>query len=295
MAEELGPDVAAGERAKPRTLNGLPLRGDLGNAAFGAGLGGIAPADSNEERALNMLGGAAVGFSPAVIRPVANALRGRTVARGADDVATAGAGGKRPPKPDSPEAIKAAVRDLAKPKPEPTRLEQMVDAGKDASVPPVKSGTAEEDKLAAQATRMLERGDDVFKIHDKTGVVMVPYNNSNIPLYAPNIGPEEAVRMFYEALRLPANQRPEWVRGVLSQAKRKSGLLLTDRNIAPPEMVPQPPANALANLPPERFPVGAVVGGALGGAATGIAGGVAAIGGYQAYKDEQRKRNALAQ
>jgi hypothetical protein len=124
---------------------------------------------------------------------------------------------------------------------------------------------------------------------------MIPYNNSNIPLYAPQVGPEETVRMFYEALRLPANQRPEWVSGVLSQAKRKSGLLLTDRNIAPPEMVPQPSPNALASLPPERFPVGAVIGGALGGAATGIAGGVAAIGGYQAYKDEQRKRNALAQ
>jgi hypothetical protein len=213
----------------------------------------------------------------------------------ASPILTAGAGGKRPPKPDSPEAIKAALRDMAKAKPEPTRLEQMVDAGKDAAVPPAKPGVAEEDKLADQATRMLERGDDVFKIHDKTGVVMIPYNNSNIPLYAPQVGPEETVRMFYEALRLPANQRPEWVRGVLSQAKRKSGLLLTDRNIAPPEMVPQPPANALANLPPERFPVGAVVGGALGGAATGIAGGVAAIGGYQAYKDEQRKRNALAQ
>jgi hypothetical protein len=285
---------------------------------------------------------------------------------------------------------------------------------------------------------MLERGDDVFKIHDKTGVVMIPYNNSSVPLYAPNIGPEETVRMFYEALRLPANQRPEWVSGVLSQAKRKSGLLLTDRNIAPPEMVP--PANALATpidadsgklrmaalqgydtktilyrgqrqplgkdglystltpgyetqglgvslsndaakaaqygdnvypvvirgklasesdfvarinklyetngmspqtaaakvrsemnaegyvglkadgvglldegevriwqgkdklenvLPVHQsasdIPYNAIAGGALGGAATGIAGGVAAIGGYQAYKDEQRKRNALAQ
>jgi hypothetical protein len=209
-----------------------------------------------------------------------------------------GGGPRKPraPKPDSPDAIKNALRDIIKEgDKQPTRLEQMVDAGKDASVPPAKPGVAEEDKLADQATRMLERGDDVFKIHDKTGVVMIPYNNSNVPLYAPDTNPERAIRMFYEALSLPPKDRPEWVRGALSQAKRKSGLLLTNRNIAPPEMVPQPPANALANLPPERFPVGAVIGGALGGAATGIAGGVAAIGGYQAFKDEQRKRNALAQ
>lgn len=219
---------------------------------------------------------------------------GKAFGAEADDVATAGVGGKRPPKPDSPEAIKAALRDMAKAKPEPTRLEQMVDAGKDAAVPPAKSGVAEEDKLAAQATRMLERGEDVFKIHDQTGVVMIPYNNSNVPLYAPDIGPEEVIRTFYTWLQEPAIKRPEWVNEAVRQAKRKSRLLLTDRNIAPPDMVPQPPANALANLPPERFPVGAVVGGALGGAATGIAGGVAAIGGYQAYKDEQRKRNALS-
>ncbi len=267
---------------------GLPLRGDLGNALAGAGIGVGTDVNQDGERNLT---DAAIGGG-------AMALAGRIPVRSlADDVATAGAGGKRPPKPDSPEAIKAAVRDLAKPKPEPTRLEQMVDAGKDASVPPVKSGTAEEDKLAAQATRMLERGDDVFKIHDKTGVVMIPYNNSNVPLYAPNLGPEEVIRTFYTWLREPAIKRPEWVNEMVRRSKRKSGLLLTDRNIAPSEMVPQPSPNALAEPPmsPGGFPVGAVVGGALGGAATGIAGGVAAIGGYQAYKDEQRKRNALAQ
>jgi hypothetical protein len=232
-------------------------------------------------------------FDPANIRSVNAAF---DPDKAASPILTAGAGGKRPPKPDSPDAIKNALRDIIKEgDKQPTRLEQMVAAGKDAAVPPVKSGTAEEDKLADQATRMLERGDDVFKIHDQTGVVLIPYNNSNIPLYAPDTNPERAIRMFYEALSLPPKDRPKWVRGVLSQAKRKSGLLLTDRNIAPPEMVPQPSPNALASLPPERFPVGAVVGGALGGAATGIAGGVAAIGGYQAYKDEQRKRNALAQ
>jgi hypothetical protein len=62
MAEELGPDVAAGERAKPRTLNGLPLRGDLGNALAGAGIGAAGPADSNEERLRNMAVGAGIGF-----------------------------------------------------------------------------------------------------------------------------------------------------------------------------------------------------------------------------------------
>jgi hypothetical protein len=273
--------------AQKAISDALPtLRGDLGNALAGAGIGAAGPAESNEERLRNMAVGAGIGFGARRF--------GKAFGAEADDVATAGVGGKRPPKPDSPEAIKAALRDMAKAKPEPTRLEQMVDAGKDAAVPPAKSGVAEEDKLAAQATRMLERGEDVFKIHDQTGVVMIPYNNSNVPLYAPDIGPEEVIRTFYTWLQEPAIKRPEWVNEAVRQAKRKSRLLLTDRNIAPPDMVPQPPANALANLPPERFPVGAVVGGALGGAATGIAGGVAAIGGYQAYKDEQRKRNALS-
>jgi hypothetical protein len=60
---------------------GLPLRGDLGNALAGAGLGAAGPADSNEERLRNIGIGIGVGLTPGAIRVARNALSsgGRTV------------------------------------------------------------------------------------------------------------------------------------------------------------------------------------------------------------------------
>ena len=68
------------------------LRGDLGNALAGAGLGAFAPADSNEERLRNMAIGAGIGGASRTV--------GRLAGAKGDDVArTAGVGGgPKPPK-----------------------------------------------------------------------------------------------------------------------------------------------------------------------------------------------------
>ena len=58
------------------------------NAAYGAGLGGIAPADSAEERARNMAVGAGIGLAPGVI----NRVRGAGAPRAMPDTMPAGAG-----------------------------------------------------------------------------------------------------------------------------------------------------------------------------------------------------------
>ena len=84
----LDPDEKA--RFRPQ---GLPLRGDLGNALAGAGLGAAGPADSNEERLRNMAVGAGIGFGARRF--------GKAFGAEADDVATAGAGGT--PKPKLPD------------------------------------------------------------------------------------------------------------------------------------------------------------------------------------------------
>ena len=63
-------------------------RGDLGNAAIGAGFGAFGPADSNEERLRNMAIGAGIGLAPGAINRVRGV--GRTVGRGVDDVAAQG-------------------------------------------------------------------------------------------------------------------------------------------------------------------------------------------------------------
>jgi hypothetical protein len=228
-------------------------------------------------------------FDPSNIRSVNAAF---DPDKAASPILTAGAGGgRKPPKPDSPEAIKAAVRDIAKPKPEPTRLEQMVEAGKDASVPPINTMPRQADALGAQAERMVARGLSPIEIYDQTGVAMIPYNGGNVPIVSPKMGPEELTRVFYSWLKEPPAKRPDWVQKIVDQAPRKKGLLLTER-----ERIAAPPqANALAQqpLPPERFPVGAAALGAGAGILTGVPAGI--VGGTLMAREQERKRNALAQ
>jgi hypothetical protein len=77
-------------KAAQSGANGLPLRGDLGNALAGAGLGAAGPADSNEERLRNIGIGFGVGLGARRV--------GKAFGAGADDVATAGVpGGPRKP------------------------------------------------------------------------------------------------------------------------------------------------------------------------------------------------------
>jgi hypothetical protein len=65
----------------PKTSGIGALRGDLGNALAGAGIGAFGPADSNEERLRNIGIGLGVGLTPGAIRVARNALSsgGRTV------------------------------------------------------------------------------------------------------------------------------------------------------------------------------------------------------------------------
>jgi len=270
--------------ASPTRTNGLIGNGDLTNAAFGAGLGGIAPAESNEERLQNMAIGAGIGGASRTV--------GRLAGAQGDDVArTAGAGGgRKPPKPDSPEAIKAAVRDIAKPPKTPTRLEQMVEAGKDAAVPPINTMPSEAGAAGAKALRMLERGRTPLDIYDETSVALLPYNGANIPIVSSKMGPEELTRVFYGWLAEPPASRPAWVKRIMDDAPKKKGMLLTERQrIEAPAQ-----ANALAPpLPPPGFPIGGVALGTAGGIVTGIPVGV--VGGALMAREQDRKRNALAQ
>jgi hypothetical protein len=213
---------------------------------------------------------------------------GRLAGAQGDDVArTAGAGGgRKPPKPDSPEAIAAEVRKLASKKtPEPTRLEQMVEAGKDASVPPINTMPRQADALGAQAERMVARGLSPIEIYDQTGVAMIPYNGGNVSIVSSQMGPEELTRVFYSWLKEPPAKRPAWVQKIIDQAPRKKGLLLTDR-----ERIAAPPqANALAEqpLPPAGFPGGAAALGAGAGILTGVPAGV--VGGTLMAREQERK------
>ena len=271
---------------KPTTLNGLGLRTDASNALVGAGVGALGPAESPEERLRNMAIGAGVmGVGGRLSRTVGarNALAGET--------RTAGAGGPRKPKADSPEAIEAAVRKLATQKPaEKTRLERMVDERKDAAVPPLNPMPAEVDAIAAKAERLLKAGKPPLDIYDETRVVFIPYNGKNIPIVSEAAGPEEVIRMFYTWLREPAIKRPEWVNEAVRQSPRKSKLVLQQSDIipGPPQPAPNQP------LPPDGIPYGAIAGGALAGAATGIAGGASGILAYQTLQDRNRRPNALA-
>jgi len=209
----------------------------------------------------------------------------------APDVQTMGVGGgsRKPPKPDSPEAIKAALKDITKPKKEPTRLARMVEEGKDASVPPANTLPEQDVALTAQAKRMEERGLSPIEIYDQTGVAMVPYNGGQVPIISPKMGPEELTRVFYGWLAQPVAKRPEWVKEILARAPRKKGLMLRDKAPAPQ----QPNALAEPPLPNAGIPGGAIAGGALLGAATGIPAG--AVIGTMMARDQDRKRNALAQ
>lgn len=278
--------------------NGLSLRGDLGNQAIAAGVGSVGGSANDlnddgkkdwQDAALGALGGLGVVNAPRAV----NALRGRTVGAQGDDVArTAGVGGgRKPPKPDSPEAIKAAVKDIAKPKKEPTRLEQMVEEGKDAAVPPVNTLPREADALGAQAERMSARGLGSIEIYDQTGVAMIPYNGGQVPVVSPAMGPEELTRVFYGWLKEPPAKRPEWVRDIIARAPRKKGLMLTDANKI--DAPAQPNALAETPLPKAGFPGGAVALGAGAGAVTGIPAGI--LAGTMIAREQDRKRNALAE
>jgi hypothetical protein len=205
----------------------------------------------------------------------------------ADNAASMGAGGRKPPQPDSPEAIAAQVRKLATRKaPEPSRLERMVEERKGASVPPAKVAQGETEALGAQAERMAARGLTPIEIYDQTGVAMVNYNGGNVPIISATMGPEELTRKFYQWLAKPADKRPEWVKEIIARAPKKKGLMLRDVAPAPPQ------ANALEPpMPPAGIPYGAIAGGAALGAATGIPAG--ALIGYGLTREE-RPRNALA-
>ncbi len=79
----------------PKPQGAGALRGDLGNALAGAGLGAAGPADSTEERLRNIGIGFGVGLGARRV--------GKAFGAGADDVATAGVGGPR--KPRAPNAL----------------------------------------------------------------------------------------------------------------------------------------------------------------------------------------------
>jgi len=227
-------------------------------------------------------------FDPSNIRSVNAAF---DPDKAASPILTAGAGGgRKPPNPDSPEAIKAALKDMtAKPKAEPTRLARMVEEGRNADVPPIRGLPDQDVALTEQAMRMEERGLSPIEIYDQTGVAMVPYNGAQVPIISPKMGPEELTRQFYTALAEPASKRPDWVKEILARAPRKKGLMLRDKAPAPT----QPNALAEPPLPSPGTPYGAIGIGAGIGAATGIPAG--AVIGTMMAREQDRKRNALAQ
>jgi hypothetical protein len=376
----------------PIRTSGLIGNGDLTNAAYGAGLGGIAPAESPEERARNMAIGAGVGiaggsrtvgkvlgvqgddvartaglggsgsgnagrfrFGPTgkafnpysrqvqdeIIRTSGGTVTERNIEdlmsvytddllnstpqeivdnlkrqageipmsprdveyagfaelmarqltpmrpdKAASPILTAGAGGvRKPPKPDSPEAIRNALKGMAKPPKPPTRLEQMVEEGKGAVVPPINAMPSEAGAAGSKALRMLERGKTPLDIYDETSVALLPYNGANIPIVSSKMGPEELTRVFYGWLAEPPAKRPAWVKRIIDDAPKKKGMLLTERQqVAPPQ------ANALAPppLPKNFFPGGAIAIGAGAGILTGIPAGAAA--GALMAREQDRKR-----
>jgi hypothetical protein len=247
---------------------------DATNALAGGTLGGIAPAESPEERARNMAIGAGIGIAPGAI----NRVRGAGTV--GSPILTAGAGGgRKPPKPDSPEAIRNALKGMAKPPKPPTRLEQMVDEGKGAAVPPINAMPSEAGAAGSKALRMLERGKTPLDIYDETSVALLPYNGANIPIVSSKMGPEELTRVFYGWLAEPPAKRPAWVKRIIDDAPKKKGMMLTQKVEPPP---PPPP------LPPPGFPIGGVALGAGAGILTGIPAGV--VGGVLMAREQDRKR-----
>ena len=99
--------VGAPAPTTPTRTSGIVGNGDLTNAAFGAGLGGIAPAESPEERARNMAIGAGIGgFARRGSQMLDDATRtvgqpratsGRTVGAGLGDNPYFGRQSLRPP------------------------------------------------------------------------------------------------------------------------------------------------------------------------------------------------------
>jgi hypothetical protein len=166
----------------------------------------------------------------------------------------------------------------------------MVEAGKDAAVPPINTMPSEAGAAGAKALRMLERGRTPLDIYDETSVALLPYNGANIPIVSSKMGPEELTRVFYGWLAEPPASRPAWVKRIMDDAPKKKGMLLTERQrIEAPAQ-----ANALAPpLPPPGFPIGGVALGTAGGIVTGIPVGV--VGGALMAREQDRKRNALAQ
>jgi len=261
----------------PTRTSGLIGNGDLTGAAYGAGLGGIAPAESPEERARNMAIGAGIGIAGG------SRTVGKVLGVQGDDVArTAGVGGgRKPPKPDSPEAIRNALKGMAKPPKPPTRLEQMVEEGKGAAVPPINTLPSEAGAAGSKALRMLERGKTPLDIYDETSVALLPYNGANIPIVSSKMGPEELTRVFYGWLAEPPAKRPAWVKRIIDDAPKKKGMMLTQK-VEPPPTPPPPP------LPPPGFPIGGVALGAGAGILTGIPAGV--VGGVLMAREQDRKR-----
>jgi hypothetical protein len=272
--------VGAPAPTTPTRTSGIVGSGDLTNAAFGAGLGGIAPAESPEERARNMAIGTGIGIAGG------SRTVGKVLGVQGDDVArTAGVGGgRKPPKPDSPEAIKAAVRDIAKPPKAPTRLEQMVEEGKDAAVPPINTLPSEAGAAGSKALRMLERGRTPLDIYDETSVALLPYNGANIPIVSSKMGPEELTRVFYGWLAEPPAKRPAWVKRIIDDAPKKKGMMLTQK-VEPPPTPPSPP------LPPPGFPIGGVALGTAGGIATGVPVGI--VGGALMAREDARNQRTV--
>lgn len=255
---------------------GFALGPDASNALAGGTLGGIAPAESDEERLRNMAIGTGIGVLGSRTGKPGSALAGTR---------TAGVGGPpkppKPPKPDSPEAIRAALKGMAKPPKAPTRLEQMVDEGKGAAVPPVNTMPSEAGAAGSKALRMLERGRTPLDIYDETSVALLPYNGANIPIVSSKMGPEELTRVFYSWLAEPPAKRPAWVKRIVEDAPKKKGMMLTQK-------VEPPPAPSLPPPPPAGFPIGGVVLGTAGGIATGVPVGIA--GGALMAREQERQR-----
>jgi hypothetical protein len=280
--------MRADKQVMPLTVRGRLKEIDMGGAKYGADMSLSKMADDARAegfdgvRFRNFVDGPEVSdhvliFDPSNIRSVNAAF---DPDKAASPILTAGAGGgRKPPKPDSPEAIRNALKGMAKPPKPPTRLEQMVEEGKGAPVPPINTLPSEAGAAGAKALRMLERGKTPLDIYDETSVALLPYNGANIPVVSSKMGPEELTRVFYGWLAEPPAKRPAWVKRIIDDAPKKKGMMLTQKVEPPP---PPPP------LPPPGFPIGGVALGAGAGILTGIPAGV--VGGVLMAREQDRKR-----
>jgi hypothetical protein len=125
------------------------------NAAYGAGLGGIAPADSAEERAQNMVVGAGIGLAPGVI----NRVRGAGAPRAMPDTMPAGAG-------DNPYFGRQSMRPLGS-GPSPREIETQQQWAKATPIVTQARTTAQSAQQAADAALQSKAPADIARAKDQ--------------------------------------------------------------------------------------------------------------------------------